>query len=163
MPNHKGLLAVYFDAFSATPLLGFQFPREATLPVILIVSPKVVVTSSLKVIATAVDVQAADTVLDDLNIEVVGDVVVGVSALDVVPGTVEGHIPLPERRANGYKTFGRPPVRANARPPLESVTTVVQLMTSMSDWVALNPATDEGSATVEDEAEPILVKTATTW
>lgn len=34
VPDQSGLLCVYWVALSLTPLLGFQLPRAATLPVL---------------------------------------------------------------------------------------------------------------------------------
>lgn len=60
---HRGLADVYLLALSATALPTFQLPRAAMLPTILIVCPKVVVFSSLKV-TTAVEAHAVDVVVE---------------------------------------------------------------------------------------------------
>lgn len=58
VPLQSGLLEVYCEALRATALSVFQFPSAATLPTILMVWPKLVVTTSLKVTATEVPVAA---------------------------------------------------------------------------------------------------------
>jgi len=79
----RGLEVVYEEADRATALAASQEPRAATEPLILIVSPRVVVTVSSKVMATEVAVAVAVVVLDaEVAVEVL---VVEVEVEEPVP------------------------------------------------------------------------------
>jgi hypothetical protein len=84
---HKGLLAVYEDAFSVMALLVSQLPRLAILPTIFTVCPKLVVLSSLKVTATVVAGVQAVAVEVGTAVVLVGNLVGSVVCRVEVPGT----------------------------------------------------------------------------
>ena len=80
-----------------------------------------------------------------------------------VPPVRSGQIPLPVRRSLGYSTLERPFLRVTVTPPLPSAVKAVQLITSMSAWLAVKPVADEPRVTVFDDEDPLLVYTPTTW
>jgi hypothetical protein len=80
-----------------------------------------------------------------------------------VPPVRSGQIPLPVRRSLGYSTLERPFLRDTVTPPPPSVVKAVQLITSMSAWLAVKPVADEPRVTLFDDEAPLLVYTLTTW
>lgn len=107
----------------------------------------------------------------DVKVIVTVDVTVGVVEAGAGAGPKEvgtrvppkrGQIPLPSRRAKGYKTRGIPLVMVAIILPLKSVVKAVQLKTSTTVWPAPKPVPDDTSLIVLDEPDPMLEKTPTT-
>ncbi len=73
-----------------------------------------------------------------------------------------GQIPLLERRALGYSTLGIPLERVTVRLPAESVVYAVQLITSISAWLASKPVADDERVMVVDDEAPTFVNTPIT-
>jgi hypothetical protein len=119
---HSGLADVYPVAAKATPSLVSQLPRAAMFPVILTVSPKVVVFSSLNVTATVAAGVQAVLVGDAVEVVVVTCVVVVVFPVEVGAGDP---VPLRHnrvRRLNAHTQENSPSILLPLRPILGVLT-----------------------------------------